>query len=170
MFGRNASHVLLLRRNNQEVLLALRRDLPMWVLPGGQLAKNESFKVAARREFFEETGLRIVPTKLVVHYKSPDKKVVKEIYLGKYTSGKLTLSDETKALRWYRIGNLPYPMTLYERTRIADALRGISSPVYKTVKLNLFNELAFHLFHPLTLTFLVVLQLNKTFTTKSNGD
>lgn len=46
-------------------ILLFRFDLddrpPFWVTPGGECDSHESFEEAARRELFEETGLRIDP-------------------------------------------------------------------------------------------------------------
>ena len=42
-----------------EVLLALRRNLRGWELPGGNLEPGEAPEVALRREVWEETGLAV---------------------------------------------------------------------------------------------------------------
>ncbi len=42
-----------------EVLLQLRSDTGKWGIPGGAMELGESFEETARREVFEETGLRL---------------------------------------------------------------------------------------------------------------
>ena len=42
------------------VLLAHRRDIDWWNLPGGGMELNETVEEAIRREVREETGLEIV--------------------------------------------------------------------------------------------------------------
>src|ERR1700728_4448333 len=55
---------------NTRLLLVLRADEPgagRWSLPGGRLQEGESAVAGARRELFEETGLRGVIGGLVGH-------------------------------------------------------------------------------------------------------
>ena len=56
---KTSCHVALFRNNKQEILLTLRRDYPVWVMPGGRKNKDETNEETAVREVFEETGLRI---------------------------------------------------------------------------------------------------------------
>lgn len=44
---------------NETVLLVKHRKLGMWLPPGGHIEPNELAHVAAEREFFEETGIRV---------------------------------------------------------------------------------------------------------------
>ena len=52
-------------RNDNRVLMCQRSmesTLPgIWSIPGGHIEKNESSKLAAVREFFEETNIRLSP-------------------------------------------------------------------------------------------------------------
>jgi 8-oxo-dGTP diphosphatase len=55
---------------NTRLLLVLRADEPAagrWSLPGGKLRTGESAQAGARRELFEETGLRATIGDLVGH-------------------------------------------------------------------------------------------------------
>ena len=58
---RRAARALVL--SEAERLLLFRFDVadrpPFWVTPGGECDPDESFEEAARRELFEETGLRV---------------------------------------------------------------------------------------------------------------
>ena len=55
---------------NTRLLLVLRADEPAagrWSLPGGKLRTGESAQAGARRELFEETGIRATIGDLVGH-------------------------------------------------------------------------------------------------------
>ena len=51
--------ILRMHEGEHQVLLSVRRDVRGWELPGGQLNPGESHEAAARREVWEETGLRV---------------------------------------------------------------------------------------------------------------
>lgn len=122
MLGRSAAHVAIFRRKQQkEILLIQRRDNFLWVMPGGHKEKGESFQQAAVREVFEETGYKIKDLQLVAVYQDHAKHIQKKVFWGTIDSGKTVLSNESQQISWFPLKNLPTPMTLYERSRIADA-------------------------------------------------
>jgi ADP-ribose pyrophosphatase YjhB (NUDIX family) len=55
-----------------QVLFQRRSDFPWWGLPGGVLERGERLQDCLVREVREETGLRIVPQRLIGLYSSPD--------------------------------------------------------------------------------------------------
>ncbi|HZY45169.1 MAG TPA: NUDIX domain-containing protein [Anaerolineae bacterium] len=64
----------IIRDDRGRVLCQRRRDFrdAWWGLPGGALEIGETFSACAKREAFEETGLRIKPIKLIGLYASPE--------------------------------------------------------------------------------------------------
>ncbi len=54
------------------VLLVKRRDVEIWVLPGGLVDPGETLAHAAVRETREETGLSIELSRLVGVYSAPN--------------------------------------------------------------------------------------------------
>jgi 8-oxo-dGTP pyrophosphatase MutT (NUDIX family) len=54
------------------ILLQRRSDFAWWGLPGGVLERGERLEECLTREAWEETGLRVVPERLVGIYSSPD--------------------------------------------------------------------------------------------------
>jgi len=61
MHTRKSARLLILN-SHQEMLLFQHRDEhqpPFWATPGGELRKNESYRDAAQRELFEETGFEV---------------------------------------------------------------------------------------------------------------
>ena len=61
---------------DQRVLLAHRRDINWWNLPGGGMERGETVEDAVRREVREETGLEIEVKYLVGVYSKPQKQEV----------------------------------------------------------------------------------------------
>lgn len=57
-----AASALILNEKNQ-ILLQKRSDNGLWAYPGGSMELGESFEECARREAYEETGLRCLELK-----------------------------------------------------------------------------------------------------------
>lgn len=59
MSTKSVKSVLVAIIHKEKILLVKRRDVPVWVLPGGGVDEGESLEEAALREIKEETGLDI---------------------------------------------------------------------------------------------------------------
>ncbi|NGX55802.1 MAG: RNA pyrophosphohydrolase [Candidatus Anoxychlamydiales bacterium] len=94
--------------DRKQVLLIKRRDVPVWVLPGGAIEENESFEEACERETFEETGYQVKILKKVAEY-TPINKLSKytHFYECQIISGKAKITDESKDIKFFNIDNLP---------------------------------------------------------------
>src|SRR3989339_496231 len=86
-----------------KVLLVKRRDIPIWVLPGGGIEKDETPEQATIREVFEETGYAVEIAKQVGRYKHPKKMKTTYIYECSIRSGDKTLSNESKAIEEFEV-------------------------------------------------------------------
>src|SRR5206468_2417151 len=58
------------------ILLAHRRDIDWWNLPGGGMEVGETVDEAVRREVYEETGLEVEVGQLVGVYSKPQKQEI----------------------------------------------------------------------------------------------
>ncbi len=95
-------------KDRNEILLTKRRDVPVWVLPGGGVEKNEDEKEAIKREIFEETGFNVHIKRKVGIY-IPINKLTKKTHLYECSinSGIAKISNETKEIKFFPINNLP---------------------------------------------------------------
>jgi ADP-ribose pyrophosphatase YjhB (NUDIX family) len=115
---------VILRDETGRILFHHRPDFDVWGLPGGILEAGESPAVCARREAFEETGLRIEPVRLAAVLSSPKHNIlypngdrVQQIsfyFESRITGGSLQPNrDETSRLAFFSTGNLPRTLPWY---------------------------------------------------------
>src|SRR5579863_4095455 len=105
-----------------KILLALRRDIDWWNLPGGGMELDETVDQALSREVREETGLEVVVGQLVGVYSKPQKQEVVLAFRCRITGGKLTETEEVRECRYFPPDMLPLNLLPKHRQRIEDAL------------------------------------------------
>jgi len=116
----------------RRLLLQQRSDGGQWGLPGGSVEIGESLREAVIREVEEETGLTVVPRRVVGLYSNPQLQVVRYpngsvwhyinvCFECTVRGGRLTTCDETLALRYFAPGRLPATLLPNHRIRIRDA-------------------------------------------------
>lgn len=115
--------VIIFNEDRKKVLLIQRRDIPVWVLPGGGIDPNESPEEAALREGEEETGFHLKIIRHVATY-LPTHPLTKKTYFFECSiqNGHATTGDETKAVEYYPIDSLPKLLSLPFAFWIEDAL------------------------------------------------
>lgn len=99
---------IIFNEDRTEVLLVKRRDIPVWVLPGGGIDAGESPEEAALREASEETGFTLEIARQVAEY-FPVNKLTKLTYFYecKIVSGEAQTSLETQAICFFPLNELP---------------------------------------------------------------
>ena len=122
------------------VLLILRRDVPVWVLPGGGIDRDESAEEASIREILEETGLTVKVDRLIGHY-TPANRLTKRtnLYECSFISGSLRSSEETLGAHFFSLHQLPpmpppYPEWIQDGLTFAEPIeRELRSVNYRTL-------------------------------------
>ena len=118
------------------VLLALRRELRGWELPGGRAEPGEDERVALVREFREETGLLVEPLALVGEYRRSGFAAHRaRVYRCRVVGGALRPSADTPAVAWFRPEALPDTLFPWFRRPLADALGREPLPVEREERL-----------------------------------
>ena len=117
---------------HHRLLLQRRSDGGQWGLPGGSVEIGESVRQAVMREVKEETGLTVVPRRLVGIYSDPKLQVVRYpngnvwhyvnvCFECTVRGGRLTTCDETLALEYVSMRRLPKTLLANHLIRIRDA-------------------------------------------------
>jgi len=104
------------------VLLAHRRDIDWWNLPGGGMEAGETVEEATRREVREETGLEVEVESLVGVYSKPQKQEVVLTFRCRVTGGMLSATEESRECRFFVPKTLPENTLPKHRQRVEDAL------------------------------------------------
>ncbi|KAB3529483.1 NUDIX hydrolase [Alkaliphilus serpentinus] len=111
------ANVILINSQN-EILLHHRTDRDWWGLPGGAMELGESLEETARREVFEEVGLKCGELKLFniysgekQYYKYPDGNEVYNVtatYLCRDYIGKISVDlKEGRDARFFSLDRIP---------------------------------------------------------------
>jgi len=123
---------IILKNKYKEALLVKRRDMPVWVLPGGGLEQGETPEQGVVREVYEETGYKVVVNRKVGEYKYPGSNEVNYTFVCTIKGGVKTFSKESKVIEYFDIDNLPDMMSPYASVMIKDALKKETGIVKQT--------------------------------------
>ncbi len=115
-----------------EILLALRRDIDWWNLPGGGLEIGESVEEGVCREVREETGLVVEVDHLVGVYSKPQKQEVVLTFLCRALGGVLTATEESRECRYFPPDAMPINTLPKHRQRVMDTLLNQKYAVLRT--------------------------------------
>lgn len=134
-----------------EVLLVKRRDMNLWVLPGGGIEEYEDPQKGGERETFEETGLHVVTLRKVGEY-TPISRLASltHVFECKAIDGRLTTGDETRYVGYFALDRLPKNFFHIHQEWLDDALSYYPYIVRKPIKEATFWKLFIYLLkHPI---------------------
>ncbi|MCH9811585.1 NUDIX domain-containing protein [bacterium] len=109
--------------DGEKVVLTKRRDIPVWVLPGGAIDSGETAEEAILREIKEETGYEAKIEKKVALYTS-NTRFIQPVYLFKLTAiSKKESFDraEVKDMKAFALDALPRETVPFYKDWIKDA-------------------------------------------------
>lgn len=108
-------------------LLARRRDIGWWNLPGGGVEPGESVTEGLQREMREEIGAEVEIVRLAGVYSKPQKSEVVLVFLCRLCADQEQAphtTEEVSELGWFPPSALPPDTLPKHRQRVADALAG----------------------------------------------
>jgi 8-oxo-dGTP pyrophosphatase MutT (NUDIX family) len=142
---------ILFRNQKKEILILKRRDIPIWVLPGGGIEQEETPENAVIREVWEETGLHVEVKQLLATY-SPINRLtaLTFVFECEVVSGNLTWGAETEELLFAPIDHLPKFFFFLHHAWVQDALSNYPKPLHKTLnQITYFKAFLYFVRHPL---------------------
>lgn len=90
-----------------QLLMVKRRDVPVWVIPGGGIEPGETPIQGAIRETKEETGFDIKIIREVAEYTYKGRGKKNHIFEAKVTGGKAQINGEAKEISFFDLKKLP---------------------------------------------------------------
>lgn len=147
----NSVSAVIFNPQKTSVLLLKRRDIPVWVLPGGGIEEGESPEEAALREAEEETGLKLQLERKIAFY-SPQNQLTRPTHFFECSvkEGTPKTGAETREIAFFSLSSLPKKLVPFYKTWIDDALLQKKEVLEKTIeKTSYWTFLQYLICHPL---------------------
>ena len=135
LFMKNAAIAVVFDDRKENYLLVKRRDVPIWVLPGGGIDPGESPEQAAIREVQEETGVTARIVRKVAVY-TPTGRLSSETHLFECAiiSGELTTGDESRDVKFFPLRSYPAPVFQVHERWVKDTCQNCPHVIVKPVE------------------------------------
>ncbi len=143
---------ILLSEDGRSFLLVKRRDVSVWVFPGGGIEEGETREAACLRELEEETGLSCQIVKKVGDYNHDWIIPVKaSVFLCRRVSGTPKITAETRDIAFFPIDAPPRHLLSVFKEFLDYALDKSPNPAPKLRSVNFGSALKFLFYNPLFL-------------------
>jgi len=106
-FPKQAVYGIIFNQERTQVLMVKRRDIPVWVLPGGGRDRDETPEEGAVREVLEETGYSVAIVRKVAEY-LPVNKMTQYTHLFecRILEGSAQIGAETQKVGYFPLSSL----------------------------------------------------------------
>src|SRR3989304_404453 len=131
---KQAVYGIVFNDDRREVLLVKRRDIPVWVLPGGGLEQNETPEEGACREVLEESGYKVSVIRKVAEYLPVNRMTqFSHMFECRIIGGSAKTGSESQAVAFFSVQKLPLLPPPYEGW-IKDAAANLPYMIQKKIK------------------------------------
>lgn len=129
---KEAAIAVIYSEDKKKILLVKRRDVPVWVLPGGGIDSGETPEDAAVRELYEETGVIGHSPHLLIIY-TPINRIASKTHLIEllYKSGSPRAQVETADARFFPLNALPDSFFFIHKEWLAEIQNTPTFPIEK---------------------------------------
>ncbi len=154
---------IVLSQDRKEVLFIKRKDVPVWVLPGGGVDDGETPEQAVAREIEEESGLQVSVARKACEFHAVSKLGQSlAIFECQPHGGSLTSTDESLDAAFFPLEKLPAPLFYLHRNWLMESLSSTSTIIRPLSEVNYWNFFLYILKHPFqVLTFWLAKQKAK---------
>jgi len=145
---------IIFSKDRTQVLIIQRRDVPVWVLPGGCVEENEDPEKAVIREIFEETGLTVNINRKVGAY-TPINRLTTPTHLFEceIESGTPRTGTETRNIGFFPLQDLPRSFFHIHADMLQDALLKKEEVIQKPLsQVTYWKLFCYFIRHPLRVT------------------
>jgi 8-oxo-dGTP pyrophosphatase MutT (NUDIX family) len=105
----DGSTVFVFDKKRERILLVKRRDIPIWVIPGGGIEKGETPEKAAVREVKEESGFDVKIIRKVAEYTHKGSGKRNNLFEAVVTGGEAGINNEASAIDFFYPDKMPEP-------------------------------------------------------------
>jgi 8-oxo-dGTP diphosphatase len=147
--------------DKEQILWVKRRDLPIWVLPGGGIDSGETPEAAALREVKEESGLEVSIVRKAAQY-SPVNRLtaMTHIYICRVEKGTPSVQSESVEVGYFPAASPPYPHFPLHDEWAREALANQGATIFRPLHEFSWRRVGcFFLKHPIILTRYVLLRM-----------
>lgn len=132
---KQAVATIIFNNTRESVLLIKRRDIPVWVLPGGGIEQVETPEEAACREVLEETGCHVKVVRQVAEY-LPVNRMTQRTHFFEciICSGTPICTSESQEVAFFPVYALPKLLPHFYHDWIADAVQNSSEMLRKKIQ------------------------------------
>jgi len=103
------SSVIAFDKDKRKIVLVKRRDIPIWVIPGGGIEDGETPELAAIRETKEESGYYIKIMRKVAEYTHIGSRKKNNLFEAVIVGGEARINSEAKEVELFSLDKLPEP-------------------------------------------------------------
>jgi 8-oxo-dGTP pyrophosphatase MutT (NUDIX family) len=135
--------------NHSQILLIKRKDIPVWVLPGGGIEPHETDEQAVIREILEETGLHVKIARKCAEYTPINRlTALTSVFICQIEKGELMVSNETSDIQFCPLDQLPSLFFDLHQDWLRDAMTHSSFIRKPLAKMTYWHALKYFLKHP----------------------
>ncbi|WP_420809414.1 NUDIX hydrolase [Aquibacillus halophilus] len=125
-------------KQGQVLLVKTHNRSDTWELPGGQVEEGEPLDKAVKREFFEETGIKINPISVSGIYYNATSSILCVVFCANYIEGELVIQkEEIKDGKFINLNEATIDQFITRpdmKSRTLDAMNSTQSVPYETWK------------------------------------